>query len=86
MFGFGLANILGPQSYRADDYPDYIPAKVSMLATQAATIGIAALINLVYFMRNKKRSKEAEKAIDEDVAAAYLNKTDFENRSFKYLY
>ncbi|KAG7835631.1 hypothetical protein KL942_005169 [Ogataea angusta] len=86
MFGFGLANILGPQSYRADDYPDYIPAKVSMLATQAATIVIAALINLVYFLRNKRRSKEPKRAMDEDVAAAYLNKTDFENRSFRYLY
>ncbi|KAH3671335.1 hypothetical protein OGAPHI_000558 [Ogataea philodendri] len=86
MLGFGLANILGPQSYRAADKPEYLPAKISMLATQAATILIAAIITLIYYLRNKSRESEKRDLDSQEIEDAYLNKTDFENRSFKYLY
>lgn len=85
--GFSIGNIVGPISYRAKDAPDYIPAKVSMLATQAASIGFALLIALLYYVRNKKRDREqSQETHVNETENAWADLTDFENRSFRYAY
>lgn len=87
--GFAVGNIVGPQSYRVKDAPDFYPAKVSMLATQAVSIALAFLIAAIYYLRNKLRDKEQRGVIiDEDELHenTWKDLTDFQNRSFRYSY
>ncbi|SCW00843.1 LAFE_0C13234g1_1 [Lachancea fermentati] len=87
--GFALGNIVGPQSYRVKDAPDYYPAKISMLITQAVSIPLAWLIALIYYLRNKRRNaKQALETveIEDDMLNAWSNLTDFQNKSFRYSY
>lgn len=82
--GFALANIVSPQTYRVEDAPDYYPAKISMLVTQAASIGLAMLIAGIYYMRNKSRDKEGSQG--DNIDNVWADLTDFENREFRYSY
>lgn len=79
--GFAIGNIVGPQSYRAKDAPHYQPAKVSMLATQAASIGLALIIALIYRLRNNSRPN-----IEEKDASDWADLTDLEDKTFRYTY
>lgn len=85
--GFAIGNITGPQSYRAADAPYYQPAKISMLATQAASFGLALVIAGIYYLRNKKRDLEGEfKTGEAEALEVWNDLTDFENKSFRYTY
>lgn len=44
-FAFGVGNIIGPQTFRAPDAPEYLPAKITVFVTQ----GTAALLAAVLF-------------------------------------
>lgn len=83
--GFALGNITGPLSYRHQDAPDYIPAKISMLATQAVSVVLALLIAGIYYIRNKKRDRQVREEVDE-TENAWADMTDFENKHFRYSY
>ena len=41
---FGVGNGIGLQTFQARDAPRYIPAKITVLATQAAAAGVAAVL------------------------------------------
>lgn len=87
--GFAIGNIVGPQSYRVADAPNYYPAKISMLITQCVSIGLAFLIWGIYFLRNKKRDREQknmEISSEKEVEDVWNDLTDFQNRSFRYVY
>ncbi|ODV66076.1 putative allantoate permease [Hyphopichia burtonii NRRL Y-1933] len=87
--GFALANIVSPKLYNFKDAPNYYPAKISMLATQAGSIFICLLIAFIYYLRNKQRDREQDgKVIDEneEVENVWLDLTDHQNRSFRYCY
>ncbi|CAH6720911.1 thiamine pathway transporter Thi73p [[Candida] jaroonii] len=81
--GFCVGNITGPQSYRAHEAPDYYSAKISMLATQAVSIVLALIMAFIYYARNKARSKYTEVETEEET---WADRTDFENKSFRYIY
>lgn len=85
--GFALGNIVGPLSYRAKDAPNYLPAKIGMLATQSASIVIALVIAGIYYLRNQRRAKEvAKEAYSNENETTWADLTDFQNKSFKYSY
>lgn len=86
--GFAIGNITGPQSYRAKDAPLYQPAKVSMLATQAASFGLALVIASIYYLRNKKRNAHPVMNMSDEKEAqdVWNDLTDFENKAFRYTY
>lgn len=85
--GFALGNILGPQSYKADEAPTFYLAKISMLVTQAASIFFALLIAGIYFLRNKKRAGMLNKFnVEENLDQTWKDLTDFEMKTFKYSY
>lgn len=54
--GFSIANIIGPQTFQARDAPDYIPAKVTVLAVSSATIAVSFALRVLYGMRNRRTS------------------------------
>lgn len=41
---FSEGNIIRPQTFQARDATAYIPAKITVLATQAAATGVAAVL------------------------------------------
>ncbi|OBA22375.1 MFS general substrate transporter [Metschnikowia bicuspidata var. bicuspidata NRRL YB-4993] len=85
--GFALGNITGPQSYRAEDAPYYYPAKISMLATQAASFGLALVIAGIYYLRNKRRDSMALKEnVEGLVLDVWSDLTDMQNKAFRYTY
>lgn len=49
---FGVANIIGPQTYQQKDAPSYIPAKITLLAVVAAAMVVTLALRLLYGYRN----------------------------------
>lgn len=88
--GFGLGNVLSPLTYRSKDKPYYEPAKISMLAMQAASFGLALITAGIYYSRNKKRQHSQVLGIDRDrhgeAAQVWNDLTDMENKNFIYSY
>lgn len=59
-FSFGVGNIIGPQTFRAEDAPKYLPAKITVMATQFASIVLAVILFGYYRWSNKCRSSGYE--------------------------
>ena len=85
---FSVGNIIGPQTFQAKDAPDYIPAKITVLATQAAGALMAFVLFLYYVWANKRKNAapiEVEVG-DQDMERLYVDQTDKENKTFRYVY
>lgn len=89
---FSIGNIIGPQTFQARDAPEYRPAKIAVLATQAAA-GILAVVLFGYYVwENKRRdARKASTGAGSDDASslnetAWSGLTDKENKSFRYVY
>ncbi|KAI4178211.1 MAG: hypothetical protein LQ346_007524 [Caloplaca aetnensis] len=88
---FSVGNIIGPQTFQAKDAPDYIPAKTTVLATQAAAALISFVLFLYYVWANKRKgaaSATAESSAVGGVAEEHLweDQTDKQNPTFRYVY
>jgi predicted MFS family arabinose efflux permease len=84
---FAVGNIIGPQTFQARDAPEYHPARVSMVATQTAALGVTVALFFYYVLVNKRR--DAQSAADGDSisdAKAYAGLTDKRNEGFRYTY
>ena len=84
-----LGNVIGPQLFMAKESPVYQTGFLSIMICYA--IGICACFTLrVYLMcLNKKRERLSEADIDRDdgeVATTFMDKTDKEERTFRYVY
>jgi MFS family permease len=51
---FGIANIIGPQTFQAKDAPQYLPAKITIFAAEGTAIVVVILLRLLYGARNRK--------------------------------
>ncbi|KAL5344045.1 MFS general substrate transporter [Aspergillus crustosus] len=51
---FSIANIIGPQTFQAEDAPGYIPAKITIVAVNASAIVVATTLRILYGMRNSR--------------------------------
>lgn len=87
---FSLGNIIGPQTFQARDAPEYKPAKIAVLATQAASAVLAAVLFGYYVWENRRRDQmQASAGTAEDQSATekkWAGLTDKENGSFRYVY
>jgi len=85
---FGVGNIIGPQTFQARDAPRYIPAKVTVLATQGAGAMLAAVLFAYYQWANarKDRGDQAEDRLEMSDEAKWASVTDKESRGFRYVY
>lgn len=87
---FGVGNIVGPQTFQAKDAPQYIPAKIIVLATQAGGGLFAALLFLYYLWANKRKDStavglEVAESDNDTDPSPWENLTDKENRLFRYV-
>lgn len=93
VIGFGVANIVGPQTFRAQEAPGYISAKITVFATVGASFVVSALLALLYAYRNRQRIQNrkmqleaigrGEKTIRE---VEEEDMTDLTNDAFLYKY
>lgn len=88
---FSVGNIIGPYTFQAKDAPGYQPAKITILATEAASVLVVVLLRLWYGFSNRRKNRQ-ELSIDLAVAKSrargseWLDLTDKENTDFKYVY
>ena len=95
---FGVGNIVSPQTFQAKDLPGgYKPAKVAVVATQAAAIGLTGVLVLWYWWSNRNKERGAVRSTlhRQDAGAVqqedldrekWENETDEKNSKFKYVY
>jgi hypothetical protein len=50
---FGIANIIGPQTYQTKDAPRYLPAKITLLGVTTFAIAITVALRVLYAHRNR---------------------------------
>ncbi|KAF4595534.1 MFS transporter [Ophiocordyceps camponoti-floridani] len=84
---FSLGNIIGPQTFQARDAPDFRPAKLAVMGTQAGCALVTILLFLYYVQANRRRndrSRQQEEAFMSPEVWATM--TDKENRQFRYSY
>lgn len=84
---FSVGNIIGPQTFQARDAPGYRPAKIIVLATQAAAAAVTVVLYLYYRWVNRRRDQKqgpVNEALIDEIKWAGL--TDKENTCFRYAY
>ncbi|KAI1841062.1 hypothetical protein JX266_012720 [Neoarthrinium moseri] len=82
---FAIGNIIGPLTFRAQDAPNFRPAKLALVILWSISVAVAVLCRFYYVAMNQRRDTLAE-AEGEKVAIdkAYAGLTDKENLSFRY--
>lgn len=89
---FSVGNIIGPQTFQKKDAPQYIPAKITVLATQAGGALLATLLFLYYVSANRRKDRKygvqpaANRADERSEAERWANRTDRESTTFRYVY
>lgn len=92
--GFGLANIIGPQTFRSHEAPGYISAKITIFATNVAAIAAAVLLRLLYGYRNRRTARQREAQLEAlargEIPVQELvdeeDLSDLKNPAFRYVY
>ena len=82
LMSFCVGNVIGPESFQEKDAPDYIPAKITIVAVLSTTIVLVAILNTLNVMENKKRDREGHVEMPRDYE--FMDLTDKENRNFRY--
>lgn len=86
---FSIGAIIGPQTFQDRDAPEYLPAKIAVLATMAGGAFVAACLFLYYLMVNRHRDRISGGHSSGDTATLeekWANLTDKENSAFRYVY
>jgi len=88
---FSVGNIIGPQTFQAKDAPEYRPAKIIVLSTQATAAFLTVALYLYYVWANKQKHKQQFKLESEGFEMNRTEEmrgdlTDKENLEFRYVY
>ncbi|KAJ6003988.1 hypothetical protein N7522_005633 [Penicillium canescens] len=87
--GFSIANIIGPQTFQAKDAPHYIPAKITIVAVNAAAIVISTSLRIIYGRRNSVADRlgaPARSRIETRLANKGAAGDAQDDESFRYVY
>ena len=84
---FSVGNIIGPQTFQAKNAPQYIPAKITVLATQAGAALVTAVLALYYVRENRRKAAAAPVGVsNQSETELWKDLTDKENKAFRYVY
>ena len=75
---FSVGNIIGLQTFQARDAPAYKPAKITVVATQAAAALIAAILYAYYVGANRRKNvvQSSMESVDQSEQHLWENQTD----------
>lgn len=82
-----IGNLISPQMFQARDAPEYRPAKIAVMATQAAAIVTVFIIFQYFVWQNNKR--QTTQLGTEDLSLSrqtWVRMTDRKNKAFRYSY
>ncbi|KAJ2958757.1 hypothetical protein NQ176_g11163 [Zarea fungicola] len=92
-FANACACIIGPQTFRPQDAPEYIPAKIVVFCVTGSGIVVAVLLRILYGVRNRRTATARRTAIEAvlrgEVQASEVlgeDSTDMTNTKFAYMY
>jgi len=92
---FGIGGIIGPQTFQdKDKASNYLPAKITILVTQASCAVVFVTLWQYYLWENRRRDRvyKFEKTLEDDTGAklttqeAWGGLTDRQNKRFRYVY
>lgn len=87
---FSVGNIIGPQTFQAKDAPQYTPAKIIVLTSQAGAAFFAIILFVYYSWANKRKASavgvEATEVDNDRDQGRWDNITDRKNMLFRYVY
>lgn len=87
LISFCIGNIIGPLTFRAQDAPNYIPAKITIIVTCAFAVVNAAVLRAYYMVENRRRDRRAEvESTGHLKDIEFADMTDKENHGFRYKY
>lgn len=84
---YTVGNIISPQTFQAKDAPRYLPAKVSIVILYFLITVDLFIMRWVFVRRNRLRDEERIAKGDNwgvEENHEFLDRTDFENREFRY--
>ncbi len=83
--GYAVGNLIGPQTFRAEQAPAYVGGTISMIVCYCICIGLMACYWALAVWQNKRKSAAAiASAADADAIESFSDKTDFEQEGFLY--
>ncbi|GAC95519.1 allantoate transporter [Pseudozyma hubeiensis SY62] len=87
--GYSVGNLIGPQTYRAADAPDYVPAKITLIAMFGFASACLIAIGTTHYLWNKKNGtlgNAAEEDAQVEDCEDLTDLTDKQRSSFRYPY
>jgi len=82
LMSFCLGNIIGPETFRKGDAPEYLPAKITIVVTTAVAICLTIVLRIIYQMENRRRERRGV-GVEHKVNQEFLDLTDRENGEFR---
>lgn len=83
--GYAVGNLIGPQTFRESQAPAYTGGFAAMLACYCACVVLIGIYWVIALTLNRKRMDGVPApAGEEDLVDAFADKTDFQQRNFKY--
>jgi len=82
LMSFCLGNIIGPETFRKGDAPEYLPAKITIVVTTAVAICLTIVLRIIYQMENRRRERRGL-GVEHKVNQEFLDLTDRENGEFR---
>jgi hypothetical protein len=83
LMSFCLGNILGPLTFRDEDAPEFIPAKITIVAVDSTVLVAIAILLAYYRWENKNRDKVV---VEHRPDVEFSDLTDKENLELRYKY
>jgi hypothetical protein len=83
LMSFCLGNILGPLTFRDEDAPEFIPAKITIVAVDSTVLVAIAILLSYYRWENKRRDKVV---VEHRPDVEFSDLTDKENLELRYKY
>ncbi|KAJ5287006.1 hypothetical protein N7478_002692 [Penicillium angulare] len=85
LIGYCAGNIIGPQTFRPQDAPRYVPAEIVIIVCLAVCICIMLFVNWWYVKENKRKAEiTSQPGYVRLQNQAFLDLTDRENMDFVY--
>ncbi|OQE21403.1 hypothetical protein PENFLA_c014G09232 [Penicillium flavigenum] len=85
--GYAVGNLIGPQTFRANQAPAYTGGFVAMLACYCVCVLLMAVYWAIAHNLNRRATvgvDPEEDRADGDLMDAFADKTDFQQKAFKY--
>ncbi|EOD45618.1 putative allantoate permease protein [Neofusicoccum parvum UCRNP2] len=83
--GYAVGNLIGPQTFRANQAPEYTGGVVAMIVCYCVCIGLICAYWAVCAFNNKRSDEqEVHAETNEEAIELLLDQTDFEQKGFRY--